>query len=92
MPTGSGGVAISHDNRFLYLCTGDTIQQYDLRAPDILASREIVAEYDGFMSPEVTYFFHAVLAPDGKIYILTTTNNDILHVSTAPARKGLPAR
>ncbi|MDO8365245.1 MAG: PKD domain-containing protein [Saprospiraceae bacterium] len=92
MPTGSGGVAISHDNRFLYLCAGDTIQQYDLRAPDVLASKEIVAEYDGFMSPEVTYFFHAALAPDGKIYILTTTNNDILHVIHSPTKKGLACK
>ena len=89
MPSGSGGVAISYDNRFLYLSTGGQIQQFDLFAPDVLASREIVAEYDGFMSPEETYFFHSALGPDGKIYILTTTNNDILHVIHSPTKKGL---
>ena len=89
VPHGSGGVAVSPDNRFLYLCSGLTIQQYDLRATDILASREVVAEYDGFISPEPTYFFHAALAPDGKIYILTTTNNDILHVIHSPNKKGI---
>ncbi len=92
MPSGSGGVAISFDNRFLYLTTGGEIQQYDLFSQNILASREIVAEYDGFMSPEATYFFHAALAPDGKIYILTTTNNDILHVIHSPSKKGLACK
>lgn len=92
MPSGSGGVAISYDNRFLYLSTGGQIQQFDLFAPDVLASREIVAEYDGFMSPEETYFFHSALGPDGKIYILTTTNNDILHVIHSPTKKGLACK
>ncbi len=88
VPHGSGGVAISPDNRFLYLCSGLTIQQYDLRASDVLSSREVVAEYDGYISPDPTYFFHAQLGPDGKIYILTTSNNDILHVIHSPNKKG----
>ncbi|MFN0033913.1 MAG: PKD domain-containing protein, partial [Saprospiraceae bacterium] len=88
VPHGSGGVAISPDNRFLYLCSGLTIQQYDLRASDVLSSREVVAEYDGYMSPDPTYFFHAQLGPDGKIYILTTSNNNILHVIHSPTKKG----
>ncbi|MBN8678746.1 MAG: T9SS type A sorting domain-containing protein [Chitinophagales bacterium] len=89
MPSGSGGVSISHNNRFLYLTTGGSIHQLDLKATDILSSRVIVAEYDGFMSPEPTFFFHAQLGPDGKIYILTTTNNDILHVIHHPDKKGI---
>jgi uncharacterized membrane protein len=92
IPSGSGGVAISSDNHFLYLTTGGEIQQLDLFAPDILATREIVAVYDGFMSPEETFFFHSALAPDGKIYILTTTNNDILHVIHNPNKKGLACK
>lgn len=88
MPTGSGGLAISADNRFLYLCTGQKVEQFDLKAPNVLATRETVAQYDSFLSPDPTFFFHAALAPDGKIYILTTSNNDILHVIHNPTRKG----
>ncbi|MBN8678747.1 MAG: T9SS type A sorting domain-containing protein [Chitinophagales bacterium] len=89
MPSGTGGVAFSYDNRFLYLCSGTIIQQYDLNAPNILASREIVAEYDGFEILSPTNFFHAQLGPDGKIYVLTTGNNNILHVIHHPNKKGL---
>ena len=92
MPSGSGGVSISYDNRFLYLSTGVQIQQFDLFASDVLSSREVVAEYDGFLSPDPTYFFHAQLGPDGKIYTLTTTNNDILHVIHSPSKKGLACK
>jgi hypothetical protein len=52
VPNGTGGVAISPNNRFLYLCSGYTVQQYDLEAPDVLASREVVAVYDGICSTE----------------------------------------
>ncbi|MFN0215219.1 MAG: PKD domain-containing protein [Saprospiraceae bacterium] len=89
MPSGSGGVSISYNNRFLYLSTGDKIQQYDLFASDILASREVVAEYDGFLFPYPTYFFHAQLGPDGKIYVLPNSGDGILHVIHSPGKKGL---
>jgi hypothetical protein len=92
MPSLSGGVSMSYNNRFLYLTTGGEISQLDLTASDLLGSRVVVATYDGFMSPEPTYFFHAQLAPDGKIYIHTTTNNDILHVIHHPDKKGLACK
>ncbi|MDX1911803.1 MAG: PKD domain-containing protein [Saprospiraceae bacterium] len=88
-PNASGGIAFSPSGRFLYIGHGLDIQQYDLWAPDILSSRTIVAEYDGYVAIDPTYFFHAQLAADGKIYLLTTSNNDVLHIIHYPERKGL---
>ena len=41
------------------------------------------------MSPFETYFFQARLAPDGKIYIVSTNTNNILHVIHNPDSLGL---
>src|SRR5690606_17747090 len=40
-------------------------------------------------SPFPTYFFQARLAPDGKIYIVSTNTNNILHVIHDPDSLGL---
>lgn len=85
----AGGVAVSPNGRFLYAPKGAFVHQYDLWADDIAASRITVAEYDGFMSPFATYFFQAKLAPDGKIYIVSTNSNNILHIIHSPDSVGL---
>lgn len=85
----AGGVAVSSGGRFLYATKGNKIYQYDLQATDIVASRITVAEYDGYVSPFPTYFFQAGLAPDGKIYIGSTSTNNILHVIHDPDSLGL---
>ena len=85
----AGGVAVSPNGRFLYAPKGAFVHQYDLWADDIAASRITVAEYDGFVSPFETYFFQARLAPDGKIYIVSTNTNNILHVIHNPDSLGL---
>lgn len=85
----AGGVAVSPGGRFLYITKSTKIYQYDLWAPDIVASRITVAEYDGYVSPFPTYFFQALLAPDGKIYIVSSNTNNILHVIHNPDSLGL---
>ena len=85
----AGGVAVAPGGRFLYVSKGTKIYQYDLKAPDLAASRLTVAEYDGYTSPNPTYFFQARLAPDGKIYLVSTNTNNILHVIHNPDSLGL---
>jgi len=70
------GVAISPNNRFLYLSLLDNIYQYDLQASDVLASKTLVATYDGYTSPKTISGFEfwctfgpLALGPDGRIYI-----------------------
>ncbi len=85
---GAGGLSFSPNSRFLYVCEGIYVFQYDLWANDIAASVDTVAEYDGFLSPFPTTFFMAQLAPDGKIYINSPNSVDVLHVIHQPNEKG----
>lgn len=83
------GVATSPNSRFLYHSNGNYVEQYDLWATDLLASKQVVAAYDGFMAPNQTGFFQMMPGPDGKIYIVTTATNNILHVIHNPNAAGL---
>jgi hypothetical protein len=87
------GVAISANSRYMYTSAETHIDQYDLQAEDIAASRVIVAEYDGFVDPLFslgsTHFFQAQLAPDNKIYLSATNGVQYLHVIENPNLPGL---
>lgn len=84
----SGGVAISPNNRFLYVSAARFIFQYDLSADNIQETKDTVAVYDGFLDPFPTLFYHCQLAPDGKIYINASNGSTILHVIHQPNLKG----
>ncbi len=83
-----GGVAFSHDTRFLYVSNIISLFQYDLHAPDILASRTLVGEYDGYLNPFHTTFYQMALAPDGRIYMFSNNGVRSLHVIHHPDRQG----
>ena len=89
IPFGGGGVAVSPNSRFLYLSSGGTVQQYDLWATDLAASMQEVAVYDGTVAPFAANFFQMMPGPDGKIYIITSHDNDVLHVINYPNEPGL---
>lgn len=87
-----GGVAFSPNSRFLYVTRWDSIFQYDLHAPDIIASEKTVAVYDGFLGDLglPTRFFYPLLAPDNKIYICVSNyNSPYLHTIESPDEPGL---
>ncbi len=87
-----GGVAFSGSSRYLYVSRWDTIYQYDLHAPDMLASEVAVAGYDGFLGDfdRPTRFYSLQLAPDNKIYCcVANTNSRYLHVIEQPDAPGL---
>jgi hypothetical protein len=80
----SGGAGISKDSRYLYTTSNIYIYQYDLQAEDVLATRTLVAEYDGHLDPFPTNFYQAQLAPDGKIYICSANGVHSMHVIHHP--------
>ncbi len=82
------GVAISPNNRFLYVGATRYVFQYDLWATDIAASIDTVAVYDGFKSPFGSFFNTMQLAPDGKIYESCGNAEKVYHVIENPDRKG----
>ena len=84
----SDGVAFSPNSQLLYVSAHDTIYQYDMAAPDIGASRQTVAVYDGNTEIFQTTFHTAQLAPDCKIYIGTFANVKTLHVIHNPNERG----
>jgi len=89
IPALAGGAAISPNSRYLYITTTPQIDQYDLYAPDILASRQTVAEYDGFGDPFATIFYQIQLAPDGKMYVCAANGSKYLHIIHQPDLPGL---
>jgi hypothetical protein len=87
----AGGIAISPNNRFLYVSSFRYVYQYDLHAADIEASRITVAEWDGFAEEGffATTFYLAQLGPNGKIYINSNNAVSYLHVINQPDSIGL---
>jgi hypothetical protein len=82
-------VAISPNSRYLYLANDTIAFQYDLAAADINASRITVAVYNGFISPFPVGFWQMQLAPNGKIYGVSSSGTDQLHVIENPDYAGL---
>jgi len=88
---GYGGVAFSPSSRFMYVSRLRTIYQYDLEAPDITASEQVVAVTDSFKTAtgKLTRFYGLQLAPDGRIYgNVYCSNTQYLHVIDQPDLPG----
>lgn len=83
------GVAVSSNSKYLYVSARKKLYQFDLHAPDIEASKVLVAVWDGFQNPYSTLFYISALAPDGKIYISNTSSTYNLHVIDKPNCPGL---
>jgi PKD domain len=65
-PCFGGGIAFSHDSRYLYLTKQDGVRQYDLTEPDFWNKEVMVAE----IPPPYSSTLHfAQLGSDGRIYI-----------------------
>ncbi|MBL7778916.1 MAG: T9SS type A sorting domain-containing protein [Chitinophagales bacterium] len=84
----AGGAAISPNGRFLYIGIIKYVLQYDLQAPDIAASVDTVAVYDGYQSPIGSVFYTMQLGPDGKIYESCGATETVYHVINYPDKKG----
>jgi len=84
------GVAISPSSRYLYASITTKLYQFDLQAPDLAASRQFIAQWDGHVDFQVlaTTFFQQMLAPDGQIYMMHTNSNKSLHIIHHPDQRG----
>ena len=84
-----GGVCFASNNRYLYVSSRDTLYQLDVEAPDLEASKTIVAIYDGYTDPFTLNFYQMERGPDCKIYINSTAGAQNLHVIMSPDSPGL---
>lgn len=93
------GVSFSPNGKLLYATDKDRLFQYDLEDDDIINSRITVAEYDGFfyyspidtnqVSGWPTAFGYLGLAPNGKIYGSSSSNNTrVMHIVNNPNLRG----
>jgi hypothetical protein len=80
------GVAISPNNRFLYVSLTNEVYQFDLNAEDVFASIDTVARYD--FVDYLSRFAMAQPGPDGKIYISCGNADTAFHVINTPDLKG----
>ncbi len=85
----AGGVAISPNNRFLYVSSFFDLYQFDLEANDIAASKVQIAHYQSNITNFPPYYYLAEEAPDGKIYVMGSSGNKYLHIIHEPNNKGL---
>lgn len=89
----TGGASVSPDSRFLYIVTNVSIFQFDLWAADIEATRNVVAEYDGFIGyPYPSKFGIPQIGPNGKILIASYATDTFMHVINTPNQPGLGSR
>jgi hypothetical protein len=83
------GAAISPNSRYAYLCAKYDLYQVDLWADDIQSTLTHIDHIDGFKDPNfLSTFNQAQLAPDCKIYIVSSATNNYLHVINSPDEKG----
>ena len=83
----NSGVAIFPDNHYLYFPINyDSLFQMDLRAPDLAASVQLVATWDGYASNGffATKFGIIVPGPDGRLYVLPPATTKSMHVINRP--------
>ncbi len=85
-----GGVAISPNSRYLYISYSDYLYQFDLAAEDLWATLDTVGVYDGYTEWGFIHsrFYLQQLAPDGKIYINSTSAPKVLSVIEYPDQPG----
>ena len=94
---GPNGVAISPNNRFLYLTYSDTLTQYDLEAPDFVKSRVVLHKGQPYRFTKGWNFPYDTLGvfrglshgPDGKIYVLGDPLGTEIYVINKPNEKGI---
>lgn len=92
------GISISPNSRYLYINSFSRIFQYDLKSSDILASQQVVANYDGYVctfppDPQTfgqAGFLWSQIGPDDKIYICSPAGGtNVYHVIDYPDSAGL---
>ncbi len=89
---GPVGVAISHDNHYIYVSTSKFVYQFDLTSNDIIQSKVFLDSVDYVPNPEIGSFLDQMLAPDGKIYMVSLNYIPDMPVIHFPERQGLACK
>jgi hypothetical protein len=87
--TAGRGISFSPDGSKIYISQTTHLSQFNLDSSDVLGSMTTVATWDSTYSPFPTLFSVQQLAPDGKIYIATTSTNDVMHIIDSPNNAGV---
>lgn len=83
------GASIAPNSHWLYISLQNYIYKYDLFANPIKPTEELVGIYEPFNDPFPTKFLWSFLAPDNKIYIVTTSGSRTLHIIHKPDEPGM---
>ncbi len=83
-----GGCQVSPSGRYLYISARKRVFQMDMQAPDIAASQQFIAEWDGYADPIACDFGRIYPGPDCKLYIATGNDAAVLHVIHHPEEAG----
>ncbi len=86
-----GGLAISPNSRFAYVCAFEKLYQFDLTSNELEKSKTLIATFDGIASPNppfFNYFVFAQLGPDCRIYIGALNGSNDIHVIMEPDLPG----
>lgn len=83
-----GGVSVSLNSRFLYASNSYSLFQYDLWSENVLSTKTLIGNYDGFLDPFSTTIHQMRLGPDGKIYIFASNGVKSIHSINHPELKG----
>jgi len=87
----TGGVAISPSGQYLYVASSLDLYQFDLSAPNIIATKDTIAHVDNFyqfIPNNRAAFVFLQLGPDGKIYGVAP-NTTYMHVIENPDSGGV---
>ncbi len=87
--TVGSGIAISPNSKYLYCTVEEYLYQFDLKSTNVAASRVTVGTYNGHVDPFPTKFDRCFLAPDGKIYVVTSSGSRTLHIINHPDEAGV---
>jgi Secretion system C-terminal sorting domain len=83
------GASFSPNDRFVYLSVNfNEIRQYDLTAPDITKSMQVVGTNDGISDPFVARYYLQQIGPDGKIYVTGYDQEYSVHLINYPNELG----
>ncbi|MBK9727403.1 MAG: PKD domain-containing protein [Saprospiraceae bacterium] len=84
------GVCFSPNSKLLYVSADFSLYQYNLDAPDISNSYTLIDTTDHYKLPYTFFstFYQLMLAPDHKIYGITNSESNFLHVIHNPDLPG----
>jgi hypothetical protein len=77
-------IEFSPNSRYAYVFCSYRIFQFDMQANPVSASKVTVGKYEGFNYPFNETYFHAQLAPNGKIYVNSGDSNYYIGVIDNP--------